>query len=153
LNYLGNTNVSTYRSLYELKDGDSTNALPRLINAIYVLNATATNLLRDKVEDVLAVDRWLWFLALENVFADDDSYWNKGADYMMYYEPESGRLHPVEHDGNEAFVPGDASLSPVQGDNNSARPVLRRLLGIPELDNGTWRTCGRCSRSISILRP
>jgi hypothetical protein len=31
------------------------------------------------------------------------------------YEPESGRIHPVEHDGNEAFVLGDVQLSPVQG--------------------------------------
>ncbi|MBI4327610.1 MAG: lamin tail domain-containing protein, partial [Chloroflexi bacterium] len=105
----------------------------RLINAIYVLNNTPTNQLRDRIEDVLAVDRWLWFLALENVFADDDSYFNKGADYMMYFEPESGRLHPVEHDGNEAFFAGDASLSPVQGAPATNRPVIRRLLGIPEL--------------------
>jgi hypothetical protein len=82
---------------------------------------------------VFAVDRWLWFLALENLFADDDSYWNKGADYGFYYEPESGRIHPVEHDGNEAFVAGDASLSPVRGSGEAARPLLNKLLGIPEL--------------------
>ena len=34
----------------------------------------------------------------------------------MYYEPESGRIHPVEHDGNEAFFSGDVALSPVYGD-------------------------------------
>lgn len=133
LGYLGNTNLASYRSNYELKSDYNTNAWPRLINAIYVLNTTSTNLLRDKVEEVLAVDRWLWFLALENLFADDDSYWNKGADYMFYYEPESGRIHPVEHDGNEAFFAGDVQLSPVQGATATNRPVLRHLLGIPEL--------------------
>jgi hypothetical protein len=133
LGYLGNTNVATYQNNYELKSDYHTNAWPRLINAIYVLNNTAAAELRDKVEDVLAVDRWLWFLALENIFADDDSYWNKGADYMMYFEPESGRLHPVEHDGNEAFVAGDKSLSPVQGAASTTRPVLYKLLAIPEL--------------------
>ena len=110
-----------------------TNAWPRLINAIYVFNNTPTNLLREKAEEVLAVDRWLWFFALENIFADDDSYWNKGADYMFYYEPESGRIHPVEHDGNESFVQGDASLSPVRGLGDSNRPLINRLLSIPEL--------------------
>ena len=133
LAYLGNTNLATYRANYELKSDPNTNAWPRLINAIYVFNTAATNLLRDKAEDVLAVDRWLWFLAVENLFADDDSYFNKGADYMFYYEPESGRIHPVEHDGNEAFFAGDAQLSPVQGATASNRPVLRRLLSIPEL--------------------
>lgn len=133
LSYLGNTNIASYTNKYELKSEYNTNAWPRLINAIYVFNTTPTNQLRERAEDVLAVDRWLWFLALENIFADDDSYWNKGADYMFYYEPESGRIHPVEHDGNEAFVQGDASLSPLQGLGNTSRPVINRLLSIPEL--------------------
>jgi hypothetical protein len=132
LSYLG-TNVSAYRSVYELKTQNSTNAWQRLIQATYVLNKTPAAQLRDQVEDVLAVDRWLWFLVLENVFADDDSYFNKGADYMFYYEPESGRLHPVEHDGNESFFASDARLSPVQGATSTNRPVLNRLLSIPEL--------------------
>ena len=54
------------------------------------------NNLRDRGEDVFAVDNWLWFLAVENLFVDDNSYWNKGADYGFYYEPECGRIHPVE---------------------------------------------------------
>jgi hypothetical protein len=133
LGYLGNTNVATYQRNYELKSTYHTNALPRLIHAIYVLNNTPAAQFRDQVEYVLAVDRWLWFLALENIFADDDSYWNKGADYMMYYEPETGRVHPVEHDGNEAFVAGDVSLTPVQGATAANRPVLSKLLSVPEL--------------------
>ncbi len=133
LGYLGNTNVASYKSNYELKSTYHTNAYPRLINCIYVLNNTPAAEVPDKVEDVLAVDRWLWFLSLENVFADDDSYWNKGADYMIYFEPESGRLHPVEHDGNEAFVAGDAQLSPVTGAAVTTRPVLKVLLSNAEL--------------------
>jgi hypothetical protein len=127
--YLGNTNQGTYSKYYELKSDYNTNAWPRLINAIYILSNTSSNLLRDKVDAVLAVDRWLWFCAIENIFADDDSYWNKGSDYMMYYEPESGRIHPVEHDGNEAFTAQDVSTSPLAGNN---RPVLAKLLMIPE---------------------
>lgn len=132
LAYLG-TNIAAYKSNYELKTDNSTNAWERLLHATDVLNNTPAAQLRDKVEDVLAVDRWLWFLAIENIFADDDSYFNKGADYMFYYEPESGRIHPVEHDGNESFVAGDTQLSPVQGATSTTRPVLYRLLSIPEL--------------------
>lgn len=131
LSWLG-TNVASYKAVYELKKQNSTNAWEILVHAIDVLNNTAATELRDKVEDVLAVDRWLWFLVLENLFADDDSYWNKGADYMFYYEPESGRIHPVEHDGNESFMANDSRLSPVTG-ATTARPVLYKLLGIPEL--------------------
>lgn len=131
--YLNNTNLATYTPHYELKSDYNTNAWPRLINAIYTFNTLATNTIRDTAEDVIAVDRWLWFLACENVFADDDSYWNKGSDYMLYYEPESGRFHPVEHDGNDAFFANDTSLSPVQGSTGTTRPIISRLLGNAEL--------------------
>lgn len=132
LSWLG-TNIASYRAAYELKKQNSTNAWEILVHAIDVLNNTPAGELRDKVEDVLAVDRWLWFLVLENLFADDDSYWNKGADYAFYYEPESGRIHPVQHDGNESFMGGDERLSPVTGATTTGRPVLNKLLGIPEL--------------------
>ncbi len=133
LTYLGAT-VASYASNYELKKSDdSTNAWLRLVHVIDVLNNTPAATFRDEVEKVMAVDRWLWFLAVENVFADDDSYFNKGADYMMYFEPESGRMHPVEHDGNESFVAGDVQLSPVQGATGTTRPVIAKLLAVPEL--------------------
>jgi spore coat protein CotH len=136
--YLGNTNVATYTPHYELKHTSVTHSLAwqRFINAIYVFNTTATNVLRDKAEDVVAVDRWLWFLVLENLFVDDDSYFNKGSDYMLYFEPETRRVHPIEHDGNEAFAATGSinySLSPVYGATLPTRPVLYRLLNNAEL--------------------
>jgi hypothetical protein len=134
--YLGNTNLATYTSHYELKSDYNTNAWPRFINAIYFFNTLPTNTLRDTAENVIAVDRWLWFLACENIFVDDDSYFNKGSDYMLYYEPESGRVHPVEHDGNESLTAAASlnySLSPVYGDTLTSRPVLYRLLKNAEL--------------------
>jgi spore coat protein CotH len=139
--YFG-TNIGSYVGKYQLKtDNVSSNAAwGRLVNAITTLNTTPTNVLRDAIENTWAVDNWLWFLAIENIFADDDSYWNKGADFGFYYEPESGRLHPVEHDGNEAFVAGDTNLSPlvgfsVTGGNAtlSNRPVIYRFLANGEL--------------------
>lgn len=131
LTYLG-TNVTTYQSNYELKTDNSTNAWDRLIHATDILNNTSDTEIAEKIHEVLNVDRWLWFLAIENVFADDDSYFNKGADYVFYYEPESGQIHPIEHDGNESFTAGDVQLSPVIGEGNTNRPVLMRLLAVPE---------------------
>lgn len=133
--YLGAA-VSNYADHYILKSGDSTNAWERLVHAIDVLNNSPANQLRDLIENVFAVDRWLWFLAIENIFVDDDSYWKKGADYGFYYEPESGRIHPVEHDGNETFAsvtPSNFTLSPVPSAGDTNRPLLNKLLSIPEL--------------------
>jgi hypothetical protein len=158
LAYLNTTNIATYRPYYDLRttNAPTTNAWQRLVNAIVVLNTAPTNQLRDKVEDVLGVDNWLWFLAIENIFTDDDSYWNKGADYSFYFEPESGRIHPVEHDGNEAFVLGDVQLSPVQGSTSGNRPLLHRLLPINELRQrylAHMRTVLRESYHPAVLTP
>lgn len=136
--YLGVGSISTYMPNYELKSTktNEVTAWLRLIYAIYVLNKTPADRLREKVEDVFAVDDWLWFLALENIFVDDDSYWNKGADYSFYFEVESGRIHPLEHDGNETFTSTrsvDYTLSPVAGADGKNRPLLYRLLSNNEL--------------------
>ena len=129
--YLG-SGVRAYSSNYELKTDNSEEAWPRLIHAIDVLNNTPAETFRDAVEDVFAVDSWLWFLAVENIFTDDDSYWNKGADYAFYYEVESGRIFPIEHDGNEAFTTNDVTLSPLEGEGNPNRPMIANLLAIDE---------------------
>lgn len=132
LSYLG-TSLTSYKSVYELKSDNSTNAWERLQAATYALNNTPVAVFRDQIEDSFAVDRWLWFIALEIIFTDEDSYYYKGADYCFYYEPESGRMHPVEHDGNESSMPADSSLSPVQGATDSTRPIIKQFLSVPEL--------------------
>ncbi len=129
--YLGE-NQASYEALYELKKENSENAWSNLIHATDVLNNTPENQFKDKVKEVLAIDNWLWFLALENIFTDDDSYWNKGCDYLIYFEPESGRLFPIEHDGNEAFRPNQILLDPFLHENNENRPVISKLLSVPE---------------------
>mgnify|MGYP003312783479 FL=1 len=96
------------------------------------ISTLSENQFKDKVSEVLAVDNWLWFLALENIFTDDDSYWNKGCDYLIYFEPNSGRLFPIEHDGNEAFRPNQTLLDPFVHQNNTNRPVISKLLNVPE---------------------
>lgn len=132
LTYLGPSR-SSYQRNYELKKTeDEAAAWARLIHATDVLNNTPAAGLRDAVATVLAVDSWLWFLAVENIFADDDSYFHKGADYIFYYEPKTGRYFPIEHDGNESFFLNDVNLSPLDGLGNSNRPVLDRLLSVPE---------------------
>jgi len=156
--YLNSTNIAAYQNAYDLRTTNSPSATAwrRLLNAIVAVHTTPADQFRDKIEDVLAVDAWLWFLAIENIFADDDSYFNKGADYSFYYEIESGRFHPVQHDGNEAFQPGDVSLSPVFGQTSSNRPLLQRFLGNAELKQrylAHMRTVLRESFQPAVLIP
>ncbi|MCE5250845.1 CotH kinase family protein [bacterium] len=131
LMWLG-SNTSAYQAAYELKTAHSADPWASLIRTCDILNNYPLEQLPDSLVTVMDVDRWLWFLAVENVFADDDGYLVKGADYLLYFEPESGRLHPIEHDGNESFLARSVNLSPYDGETNVNRPVISRLLAVPE---------------------
>ncbi|MEN9674334.1 MAG: hypothetical protein RIS76_230 [Verrucomicrobiota bacterium] len=133
LTWLG-ADPAAYHPFYELKKSpDAGRAWGRLVHAVDVLSNTPDSTRREALEDVFGVDSWLWLLAVENVFSEDDSYMNKGADYGFYFEPESGRIFPLEHDGNEGFRPGVEEVSPVEGAENEGRPMISRLLVLPEL--------------------
>lgn len=125
--------VSEYENAYGLKTAKTDDPWSPLIAACDVLNNVPLEQLADTLESVLAVDRWLWFLAVENVFTDEDSYLTKGADYQLYYEVETGRIHPLQHDGNETFSTRNIRRSPVEGEGNANRPVISRLLSVPVL--------------------
>ena len=85
---------------------------------------------------------------------DDDGYIHKGGDYAIYQDV-NGRFHLIPHDNNESFRfgrsgrggpggggPGGWSwgeltngmVSPVAHEDNTARPLIKRLLSNPE-----WR--------------
>lgn len=136
LNYRG-PDTNSYKQYYSLKSSDIDYPWSKLVTTCQQLNlATAAN--RDTLLKYIDVDRALWFLAVENIFADDDSYIMKGKmDYMVYYEPESGRTTPLEYDGNSTFLTSAAtstSWTPFKNVSNVNYPLLNKLLNIPE-----WR--------------
>lgn len=136
MNYRG-PDTNSYKTYYSLKSSDIDYPWSKLVSACHQLSlASAAN--RDTLLKYIDVDRALWFLAAENIFADDDSYVMKGKmDYMVYYEPESGRTFPFEYDGNSTFLTSAAtstSWTPFKNVANANYPLLNKLLNIPE-----WR--------------
>ena len=136
LNYLG-PDTTTYQEYYALKSSDIENPWQKLVDACELLG-TATDANKDDVRAGLDIDKALWFLAVENIFTDDDSYTMKGKmDYIIYYEPETDRTTPLEYDGNSSFETNfatSASWGPFKNVTNVNYPLLNKLLNIPE-----WR--------------
>lgn len=134
MNYLG-ADTATYQKYYGLKPTDMDHPWQKLIDVCQILStATASNL--DDVRAKLDIDKALWFLAVENVFTDDDSYVMKGKmDYYVYYEPETDRSFPLEYDGNSTFQTGANTVnwSPFKNATNANYPLLSKLLSIPSL--------------------
>lgn len=136
MNYLS-ANASSYQQYYTLKSNDVVeDPWQALIDACYQLSvASAADL--ESLKAKIDVDKVLWHLACENIFADDDSYIMKGKmDYMIYFEPETGRTTSLEYDGNTTFVSNAATSNnwgPFKNATNAKYPLLYKLLGIPEL--------------------
>lgn len=129
LAYLG-SNPASY-SDYEINnDGGMENALGHVIELSRILT-------QDPVSDwsiidqVFAVDPAIWTIALENLLTDDDGYVNKGCDFMLYRNPIDSRTHLLPRDNNETLK--FPSWSTTRNFNHQRRPVLTRLLGVPEL--------------------
>ena len=133
LNYLGDKG-SSYEKYYELKYSSQNAPWQDLADACKVLNQTSTSELEAKVREVLDLDRTLWFLACEIIFMDEDSYVQKGGmDYYIFIDAATGRLTPLEYDGNEVLRSSNTSRSPFYNENSANYPLLNKLLAVPNI--------------------
>ncbi|MBN1510251.1 MAG: CotH kinase family protein [Sedimentisphaerales bacterium] len=126
--------LTTYERVYELKNSKQADPWASLIHVCDVLNNTALAQLPDKLEPVLDVDRALWVCAFEIIFQDDDGYVNKrGSDYCLYYEPETGRMHLIQYDGNESMnLTTGTGWSIFYRADDPLVPLMYRLMSISQ---------------------
>ncbi len=114
-----------------------------LVKLCEIFDKTSDDQLESELSAVFNIDRALWFLALENVFIDNDGYISRASDYALYQDP-TGRFHLLSQDSNETFrfaggggpnswQTNEPMLSPVSQEHDLMRPVIRRLLAIPHL--------------------
>lgn len=133
LNDLG-PDTTEYQLYYTLKTAHKANPWVDLVHVCDVLNNTPLDNLEEAIKPVLDLDRTLWFLASEIAFSDDDSYVYKGKmDYYLYWDPETGRITPLEFDGNSAMKSNAANWSPFYNANKVNYPLLNRLLAVPSI--------------------
>ncbi len=129
LRYNG-TNPAAYAE-YEIQDdGGLANPYSSLIAVCAALtNTPIANI--PSIDSIFAIDPSIWSVVLENLITDDDSYVNKGCDFLTYTDPIDGRMHLLQRDANETF--SQTSWSPTLNFTSSSRPLLSRVLAVPEL--------------------
>ncbi len=140
LNDLG-ASGSDYEPYYTLKGSSVMMPWQDLANAAHTLGQTPKDQIIEKLSPYLDIDSALWFLATENIFADDDSYIYKGGmDYYLYFDVATNRIVPIEYDGNSVLQDGHLSWTPFHFGNNFGEdakkedfPLINILLDIPEL--------------------
>ncbi|MBK8921928.1 MAG: hypothetical protein IPM81_10500 [Saprospirales bacterium] len=52
-------------------------------------------------------------------------------DYYVYYEVETGRMTPLEYDGNSVMKANAANWLPFYNESKVNYPLLNRLLAVP----------------------
>lgn len=133
LNYLG-ADTSLYQPHYTLKKAHKPNPWDDLRDVCHVLDTVSPANMENILADYLDIDRALWFLGSEILFSDDDSYVYKGRmDYYVYYEAETGRITPIEYDGNSALEASAVTWSPFYHETNANYPLLNKILAVPSL--------------------
>lgn len=125
---------TTYQEYYTLKSSDIDLPWEKLISVCDQLNNSSITELENTIGDFMDIDRTLWFLAHEIIYSDDDSYIYKGEmDYYVYYEPETGRMVPLEFDGNSCMGTNNLTWDIFKSEDNVNFPLMNRLFAIPEL--------------------
>ncbi|MDE0300099.1 MAG: CotH kinase family protein [Candidatus Poribacteria bacterium] len=138
-------NPADYQESYQLKtnEKEAPNAWTDLINLCKSLRQTPDDRFEAELSRIFDIDRALWFLALDNVFIDNDGYFSRGSDYSIYQD-SGGRFHLLPYDSNETFrfaggggpnswQTDGPMLSPVGQADDEMRPVIKRLFAIPRL--------------------
>lgn len=134
LNFLGRE--MDYSEHYQLKKTKKEDPWEDLILGTEQLNTLATDdQLYDQLKDYLDIDKALWFLAHEIIFTDSDGYISKGGmDYYVYWEAETGRLVPLEYDGNSVMdFRNTTTWTPFYRSDNTDFPLANRLFASPDL--------------------
>jgi hypothetical protein len=102
LRFLGE-DPAAYRRNYQLKSGESESAWNGLVALCNVLANAPDERLEAILPQHLDIEGTLWFLALDFVLGDDDGYFSRASDYLLYRDPK-GRFHPVPRDNNEMLL-------------------------------------------------
>lgn len=126
LGFIANDSTAYY-DFYQLKSDYGWTQMNDLINIL--------NNYPSQIESILDVDRALWMLAWNTLFANMDSYTGSGHNYYIY-QNDSSRFCPIIWDLNETFGTFSSGLSetelkqlfPLFGIGDTTKPLIQKLL-------------------------
>lgn len=134
-----NGDTARYKSNYEKKNEENAD-WSDLVELTRVLNTASDAEFMQAIEQRLNIDRALWYMAYCNILSSLDSYIGSGHNYYIYHNPTDNLFTAIPWDMNEVIgvfqmnmsIQQLEQLSVFYGEQNQARPLLRRLLRVPE---------------------
>lgn len=172
LHYYG-TDTASYSERYSLENNAAVNDWTDLFDLTYFIDNSSDADFAAQLGDHFNVDILMKSLALDNVFANLDSYINSARNYYIYHDPDTGNWQWIKWDCNEAFGTysgggpgggGVTDMTTLEPDYYVLdRPLLERILNIPETRNtydyyyclmrATYFTYERIDSMIDALYP
>lgn len=126
---------------YELmtnKEGDDYSQLFRLIK---IVNSNTTNF-ADSIDNILFVDEYLKYQAMNLLIGSWDDYWSLNNNYYLYFEPAQGKFRWIPYDYDNTF---GISWWPIDWANANPydfpkvvpgkRPLAEKIMTHPEYRN------------------
>ncbi|MHC4896728.1 MAG: CotH kinase family protein, partial [Planctomycetota bacterium] len=135
-------NVSSYSWRYDYKTVGHPKPWVDLIALCKALNTPTLAQLPSQLPAHMEVDSALFYIALNNILANTDSYLGTGNDYFAYHDEHHDNFQIMAWDLNTVFGGYDwarllgtniARMSPYYaGGSRYARPLVERMLAVPE---------------------
>ena len=86
-----------------LKTNEEEADYSRIIKLITVINHSHEPDFPEQLESIFDVESFLWWLALNSLMVNLDSYAGEGHNYYLYDDPQTKRFFCIPWDANEAF--------------------------------------------------
>ncbi|GAB1443127.1 hypothetical protein MASR2M39_19660 [Ignavibacteriales bacterium] len=147
LQYLGE-NPSSYitlggsRPAYELSTNEDEMDFSSLIRLTRILNNTPVSKLIDSLETTLDYVDALKYFSMNILLGQWDDYWSNMNNYYLYHEPANNLIHVIPYDydntfGIDWFNVNWSTVNPYSFHkiNNGPRPLIEKMLVVPELRN------------------
>lgn len=141
LKYYG-TDTSLYTSRYELKTNEVANDWTDLITLIDYINNSTDQDFGSQFDWYFNRTEFMRSLAMDNLFANLDSYLNSARNYYIYHNMVTGRWEWIKWDANETFGsysggPGGGGVTNLEqmAPNYIAadRPLVSRIFNDPSM--------------------
>lgn len=111
---------SAYEERYELKSNEDENDWSDLIDLIDFINNSDATTFETGLAERMELDEYIRSVALDNLFANLDSYTESARNYYLYHNLTTDKWHWIKWDGNEAF----GTYAPGFGGQNIAELAL-----------------------------
>jgi spore coat protein H len=140
LPYLGD-DWNSYAARLNPKNDVTSQEAARFMAFAQLINNTDTDTFGARIKQILDVDEFLRFVAVNAALANLDSILCTGHNYYLYLEPKSDRFVFIPWDLNEAFAGFqqsqqrvDLALLSIRHPHAGQNLLIERVLAIPEFD-------------------